>query len=200
MTTDKVMLICGKCSMRIRGMDAADVPERGIVCRCGNRMLPGELKVDPGRRKPRPLPECSLRGEQLSTVDCKCAGQVKVFACSHADNADGLALSYRPSQLRGLPEDSLPSCRNCPFNKQEPPKPTLLQMGMSAAVAGYRFVAGGGKVLPRDRREARLTICKGCPALNGSQCVDCGCFVAVKTWLPKEKCPRNKWPSPPATP
>lgn len=198
MTVDQVMLICGACSLRIRSMKREDVPENGIVCRCGNRLLPASLQVDPGRRRPRPLPECSLRGEQLSDVDCNCQGKVRVFACSHPDNADGLALSSRPAALQLLPEGSLPSCRQCLFNREPieaPAPPTLLQMASSATAAAFTFVTSGGKLMSRADRTARLAICQGCPALKGPQCTDCGCLVAIKTWLPAEKCPREKWPT-----
>lgn len=200
MSTDLVMLICSKCSLRVRGMNRSDVPERGIVCRCGYRMLPGTIKADPGRRKPAPLPECSLRGDQLSIVDCQCAGKVSVYACTHADNTEGLAISHRGGGLRGLPEDSLPSCRQCPFNREQggagrvgDPPPSLLTMASTAITAGARFIAGRGRVVSRDDRAARMATCKDCPSLNGSQCVECGCLVAIKTWLPKEECPLKKW-------
>lgn len=201
MTVAKVMLICSQCSMRIRELDPADVPERGIVCRCGHRLLPATLRPDPGRRRTNPLPECQYRGQQLSTVDCQCAGQVRVFGCSHVENHDGLALSHRTANLKSLPEDSLPSCRQCPFQREEsaeanvPAQPTLLQMARSATAAAFSFVTSGGKLLPRETRDARLATCRGCPALAGSQCTDCGCIVAIKAWLPAEKCPRRLWPS-----
>lgn len=197
MTASQVMLVCGQCSLRIRGMQREDIPENGIVCRCGHRLFPAGLQADPGRRRPRPLPECSLRGEQLSDVACGCQGKVRVFACSHPDNVDGLALSSRPAALQGLPEGSLPSCRQCPFHREPPEvtaQPTLLQMGISATAAAFTFAASGGKLLSRKERDSRLATCKGCPALNGPQCTDCGCLVAVKSWLPAERCPRKKWP------
>lgn len=49
------MLICSRCSLQVRGISAADVPANGIVCRCGHRLLPKGLKIDPGpRRSPAP--------------------------------------------------------------------------------------------------------------------------------------------------
>lgn len=191
--TGKVMLICSACSMRVRGMNREDVPERGIVCRCGHRMLPGTIKDDPGRRRPTPLPECPLRGEQVSQVDCKCQGKVRVFACSHPQNSDGLAVSHRPAALQGKTEAILPNCRQCPFT-QETAKPRLLQMGQSATSAAIGFLTSGGKILGRDERGARLATCNGCSSLKGPQCIECGCLVAIKTWLPKERCPLDKWP------
>ncbi len=210
-----LMLVCGRCSMRVRSLKRSDVPERGIVCgRCGHRLLPATLQVDRGRRGVE-LPACELRGDQLSTVDCRCQGKVRVFGCAHGDNAEGLALSYRPSVLKGLPENSLPSCKQCPFQRLPAPAaeptvspetplyqpaakpPGLLQMAGSALLAGIRFAASG-KLLDRPARDARLAVCRKCPALNGPQCTECGCLVAVKTWLPAEECPQKLWPIPAA--
>lgn len=50
----KYMLVCTRCSMRIRNLDAADIPARGIVCRCGNRIQPAEAKPDKLERTPTP--------------------------------------------------------------------------------------------------------------------------------------------------
>lgn len=196
MTTGKLMLICTRCSMRVHHLSPSDVPANGIVCgRCGHRMMPNEVKPDKARRLPAQLAPCELRGEQISLIDCGCSGgKVRVFTCSHADNTEGLALSYRPVEMKGLPEDTLASCRQCPFNREEPKPPTLLQMGISATAAAVGFVAGGGKTTTRETRESRLEVCGTCPAKNGNTCSDCGCLIAIKSWLPKEKCPRGKWP------
>lgn len=52
----KLLLVCQRCSMRIGNLAAADIPERGIVCRCGNRIMPKEAKLDTRRRLP-PAPK-----------------------------------------------------------------------------------------------------------------------------------------------
>ena len=43
--------------------------------------------------------------------------------------------------------------------------------------------------------EARLEICKTCPALNKytMQCRKCGCFMKLKTTLQNASCPLGKW-------
>lgn len=48
----KLILVCNRCSMRIGNLDPADIPARGIVCRCGNRIQPGEAKADTRKRLP----------------------------------------------------------------------------------------------------------------------------------------------------
>lgn len=41
----------------------------------------------------------------------------------------------------------------------------------------------------------RLNICKGCPRFykGTATCLECGCFMKIKTLLPESKCPLNKW-------
>ena len=52
--TDNLRLVCSRCSSRIRNLDPADIPARGIVCRCGNRIQPGEARPDRLARPPAP--------------------------------------------------------------------------------------------------------------------------------------------------
>lgn len=44
-------------------------------------------------------------------------------------------------------------------------------------------------------RTERLSICESCEKFNPKirNCRMCGCFMDLKTWLPKQKCPMNKW-------
>jgi hypothetical protein len=49
--------------------------------------------------------------------------------------------------------------------------------------------------LSEEERNTRYNICQQCEWLwkpTGS-CKKCGCFVAVKTYLPNESCPIKKW-------
>lgn len=51
-TTEKLTLVCRVCSQKVRSLTASDVPERGIVCRCGTRLFADSLKK-PSRELPR---------------------------------------------------------------------------------------------------------------------------------------------------
>jgi hypothetical protein len=51
-TAAKLTLVCRVCSQKVRSLTAADVPERGIVCRCGTRLYADSLKK-PTRTLPR---------------------------------------------------------------------------------------------------------------------------------------------------
>lgn len=50
------------------------------------------------------------------------------------------------------------------------------------------------KVHP-DVQKTRWEICLGCEHLfrQTSTCKQCGCFMQVKTWMPDQKCPIDKW-------
>lgn len=50
------------------------------------------------------------------------------------------------------------------------------------------------KVSPKVREE-RLNICLSCDKLYTptKSCKLCGCFMVLKTWLPGQNCPINKW-------
>lgn len=47
----------------------------------------------------------------------------------------------------------------------------------------------------REIRGARLDTCKGCERLfrPTKTCKECGCFMALKTWLIDATCPLGKW-------
>lgn len=49
--------------------------------------------------------------------------------------------------------------------------------------------------IDKESRNKRLDICLGCDRLRKSVnvCRECGCFMALKTWLKDAKCPLNKW-------
>lgn len=46
-------------------------------------------------------------------------------------------------------------------------------------------------------RNKRFDICKECDSLfkPTRTCKECGCFMALKTWLKFAECPRNFWGS-----
>lgn len=47
----------------------------------------------------------------------------------------------------------------------------------------------------REVRDERLDACKGCEELfkPTRTCKQCGCFMALKTWLKDATCPLGKW-------
>lgn len=47
----------------------------------------------------------------------------------------------------------------------------------------------------KNIRDTRLDICKSCDRLfkPTATCKECGCFMAMKTWLKNAHCPLHKW-------
>lgn len=48
---------------------------------------------------------------------------------------------------------------------------------------------------PEELQEERLSICIECPRLfqPSKQCMECGCFMELKTRLAEAACPLGKW-------
>jgi hypothetical protein len=48
-------------------------------------------------------------------------------------------------------------------------------------------------------QQYRYNICTGCDKLYKptDTCKVCGCFMKIKTWIPNQACPLNKWPTVP---
>ena len=59
------------------------------------------------------------------------------------------------------------------------------------------FVATG-RTADRETYARRLDICGRCELLRGTRCGRCGCFVALKARLPRERCPLGRWDGVPA--
>lgn len=77
---------------------------------------------------------------------------------------------------------------------------SIYQQASSVVVAVAQFVQRGGKYVTREVRTERIEICKPCDQLTGNKCSQCGCFVSLKTWLPAEQCPLDKWLAIPIAP
>ena len=82
----------------------------------------------------------------------------------------------------------------------KPELPSAARQAWNFARAMARHVAGGLKVLPDERVQARLDQCSLCPLRNGDRCSKCGCYLterpdggAGKALLPGEFCPLGHW-------
>jgi hypothetical protein len=66
--------------------------------------------------------------------------------------------------------------------------------GLRSAPRVARQVAMG-KYVPYKVKEARMNICEGCPMFQPHQkrCLECTCFLDIKTMLGEERCPIGKW-------
>ncbi len=67
---------------------------------------------------------------------------------------------------------------------------------MNATQAAGRVVGAVVKrrsvFVPEATKANRLKVCDACEQLDGSRCVECGCFVKTKASLTTETC--RKWP------
>ena len=47
----------------------------------------------------------------------------------------------------------------------------------------------------KEIRLKRVVICTGCPSFNEktSVCIECNCYIPIKTTLMWTKCPLDKW-------
>lgn len=67
----------------------------------------------------------------------------------------------------------------------------------NAAKASIRIVKnvvnGEQVIVDNDLASSRMEICNGCEFRKGEKCRACGCFLALKTSLTTETCPKGKW-------
>jgi tetratricopeptide (TPR) repeat protein len=76
-----------------------------------------------------------------------------------------------------------------------PVGPGILRLALSAAKAVVNYVGSGLATVSPATRQRRLDVCATCEFHTGVRCRVCGCFTAVKTWLPHEACPLDRWPA-----
>lgn len=52
-----------------------------------------------------------------------------------------------------------------------------------------------GDKVSEELRAERINICMGCEKLYKptTTCKVCGCFMSLKTWMPRQSCPLKKW-------
>lgn len=69
-----------------------------------------------------------------------------------------------------------------------------ITMVYSALRALYWFLTSGCEKVQPAVRTTRFDACLNCDKLQCSmRCEICGCWVRIKTWLPRESCPIEKW-------
>lgn len=81
--------------------------------------------------------------------------------------------------------------------KQKTQMPGIIDMGKNllntAIDVAKGAVSGDGVALPEEQANTRLEICKSCEFYVSERCTQCGCFMAVKTYLKAANCPVGKW-------
>jgi len=74
-------------------------------------------------------------------------------------------------------------------------RPTKWTMAKTFLKAVFWFLWSGGSIVTRRERKTRIKTCRTCPSYmpRTKRCFLCGCFVEIKSWLPHEDCPAEKW-------
>jgi hypothetical protein len=67
-------------------------------------------------------------------------------------------------------------------------------MATSFATSMARFASSGFKRAPEQTHKLRTDACAPCNYRRQNRCTLCGCFFAMKAWLPHEDCPVGRWP------
>lgn len=47
--------------------------------------------------------------------------------------------------------------------------------------------------IPGEVQESRMIVCRGCPSFVDEKCVECGCYMRIKTQFSEMECPLGKW-------
>lgn len=85
------------------------------------------------------------------------------------------------------------------ISKQSVSMPSMYKMvnNLKNSIINNVSSVYNGNALNVSEEEAkkRLSICKSCEFFDQSRqrCSQCGCKLAIKTYLKAEKCPINKW-------
>ena len=80
-----------------------------------------------------------------------------------------------------------------------PHAPSILTQLGTAAAAGVQAASslarGESPFVQSAEQNAREAICRDCDRFDPrwNRCLECRCFLAVKTWLKAQSCPLGKW-------
>lgn len=73
--------------------------------------------------------------------------------------------------------------------------PSPYRMALNLLRAIWRFATGGFRLVSKEQQQERLAICSFCPLKDpeAERCTECGCWLAAKTRLKSESCPKGFW-------
>lgn len=76
--------------------------------------------------------------------------------------------------------------------------PGMMDMAKNLMQDGFKIaknaIEGNNTLVDDSIRENRLSICRSCPKFTPEErCVECGCFMKVKSAFVTSKCPLGKW-------
>ena len=78
-----------------------------------------------------------------------------------------------------------------------PRSPSLAKKAMNLANSTVKHVSTGMAQAEKKEREKRLEICVSCDRYNAEDktCLECGCYLEIKTKWASEACPIGLWGS-----
>ena len=73
---------------------------------------------------------------------------------------------------------------------------SLFQKALNLGEAVANHIVDGMEKVSKQQMATRLSICKGCPALDEAKgtCTKCGCNLSIKAGWRSSTCPLDKWP------
>lgn len=75
--------------------------------------------------------------------------------------------------------------------------PPVMQQIANFFTSTVNHVVNGMPQTSDPEQEKRLAICRGCDRYNENdgnpKCMDCGCYLKIKTSWAGESCPQKKW-------
>jgi hypothetical protein len=106
----------------------------------------------------------------------------------------GKSRRYQEMTTRSDPNPAVPK-ESTVLSESSLDPPTLSGMAASFAAAMAQFVASGFQRVDEQSHQLRVNQCESCRHHKQIRCALCGCFFAIKAWLPHEDCPLGRWES-----
>lgn len=70
---------------------------------------------------------------------------------------------------------------------------TVEHEGKKTGVNVFDIIDPNQPRVSKNIRNDRLSICKQCERYSMGRCLECGCFMKLKTTLANASCPLHKW-------
>lgn len=95
------------------------------------------------------------------------------------------------SDIKKIPEITNESPSSGKKNKA----PSLAKKAVNISSSIVKYVTSGMRQVEEEKRKERFDICVSCDRYNSENktCLECGCYVEIKTRWPQESCPLQKW-------
>jgi len=118
-----------------------------------------------------------------------CKYKQNYFDAWEEGRGPGQKLSNQKNSLNQN-SNTVKKCGGCSKNK-----PSTIDKAKSLVEAVSKFAMSGFETVDSETKNSRLEICNSCDRMNKENrtCLECGCFLDIKTGWATEKCPIGKW-------